>query len=103
MTLYEIGEMVCAVSFGHSFKIYLETVKQEGKQRFSKCKLKMVQIKKGMWDKKIFSLFFRAMANPGAKEQFLKQFENIVEGIKQNKAKVSITIHKLKSCPCLKS
>ena len=29
------------------------------------------------------------MANPGAKEQFLKQFENIVEGIKQNKAKVS--------------
>ena len=30
----------------------------------------------------------RAMANPGAKEQFLKQFENIVEGIKQNKAKV---------------
>lgn len=56
-----------------------------------------------MWDKKIFSLFFRAMANPGAKEQFLKQFENIVEGIKQNKAKVSITIHKLKSFPCLKS
>lgn len=50
-----------------------------------------------------FSLFFRAMANPGAKEQFLKQFENIVEGIKQNKAKVSITIHKLKSFPCLKS
>lgn len=36
MTLYEIGEMVCAVSFGHSFKIYFETVKQEGKQRFSK-------------------------------------------------------------------
>lgn len=50
-----------------------------------------------MWDKKIFSLFFRAMANPGAKEQFLKQFENIVEGIKQNKAKVSITKHMLKS------
>lgn len=37
------------------------------------------------------------MANPGAKEQFLKQFENIVEGIKQNKAKVSITKHMLKS------
>nr|XP_022310578.1 coiled-coil domain-containing protein 93-like isoform X3 [Crassostrea virginica] len=32
--------------------------------------------------------FRQAMANPGAKEQFLKQFENIVEGIKQNKAKL---------------
>ena len=32
------------------------------------------------------------MANPGAKEQFLKQFENIVEGIKQNKAKVSNSV-----------
>ena len=28
------------------------------------------------------------MSNPGSKEQFLKQFENIVEGIKTNKSKV---------------
>ena len=35
-------------------------------------------------------LNFRAMSNPGAKEQFLKQFENIVEGIKTNKSKVNI-------------
>ncbi|XP_056007857.1 coiled-coil domain-containing protein 93-like isoform X2 [Ostrea edulis] len=32
--------------------------------------------------------FRQAMANPNTREQFLKQFENIVEGIKQNKAKL---------------
>ncbi|XP_061186128.1 coiled-coil domain-containing protein 93-like isoform X4 [Saccostrea echinata] len=32
--------------------------------------------------------FRQAMASPASREQFLKQFENIVEGIKQNKAKL---------------
>lgn len=41
MTLYEIGEMVCAVSFGHSFKMYmyLNTVKQEEQQKFKKMQV----------------------------------------------------------------
>ncbi len=37
-----------------------------------------------------FSLF-RAMSSAANKEQFLKQFEQIVEGVKQNKNKVSFT------------
>lgn len=32
--------------------------------------------------------FIRAMASPGAKEQFLRQMEQIVEGIKQSRMKV---------------
>ncbi|XP_062573510.1 coiled-coil domain-containing protein 93-like isoform X2 [Saccostrea cucullata] len=32
--------------------------------------------------------FRQAMASPASRDQFLKQFENIVEGIKQNKAKL---------------
>ena len=32
--------------------------------------------------------FLRAMSSAANKEQFLKQFEQIVEGIKNNKAKV---------------
>ena len=35
-------------------------------------------------------ILHRAMASQSAKEQFLKQFEQIVEGVKQNKAKVSL-------------
>lgn len=31
---------------------------------------------------------FRAMASSGAKEQFLRQMEQIVEGIKQSRIKV---------------
>jgi len=31
----------------------------------------------------------RAMASSSGREQFLKQFEQIVEGVKQNKTKVS--------------
>lgn len=33
-------------------------------------------------------LVLRAMSSPANKEQFLKQFEQIVEGIKQNREKV---------------
>ncbi len=33
-------------------------------------------------------LYLRAMSSPANKEQFLKQFEHIVEGVKQNKMKV---------------
>lgn len=38
----------------------------------------------------------RAMQSPTNKEVFLKQFEQIVEGVKQNKARVSslLTLHK---------
>jgi len=32
----------------------------------------------------------RAMASASGREQFLKQFEQIVEGVKQNRTKVSI-------------
>jgi len=31
----------------------------------------------------------RAMSSPATKEQFLKQFEQIVESVKQNRAKAS--------------
>jgi len=34
---------------------------------------------------------FRAMASSSGREQFLKQFEQIVEGVKQNRTKVSVT------------
>jgi hypothetical protein len=34
-------------------------------------------------------LFLRAMSSASGKEQFMKQFDAIVEGIKQNKLKVS--------------
>ncbi|XP_060076830.1 coiled-coil domain-containing protein 93-like [Ylistrum balloti] len=36
----------------------------------------------------IHDSFAQAMSSPGAKEQFLKQFEQIVDGVKANKAKV---------------
>ncbi|XP_033762121.1 coiled-coil domain-containing protein 93-like isoform X2 [Pecten maximus] len=36
----------------------------------------------------IHDSFAQAMASPGAKEQFLKQFEQIVDGVKANKSKV---------------
>jgi len=35
-------------------------------------------------------VFVRAMASVSGREQFLKQFELIVEGVKQNRTKVSI-------------
>ena len=37
------------------------------------------------------SFFFRAMSSPANKEQFLKQFEQIVEGVKNNKSKVILS------------
>jgi len=36
-----------------------------------------------------FVAVIRAMASSSGREQFLKQFEQIVEGVKQNKTKVS--------------
>lgn len=36
-------------------------------------------------------LLFRAMASSAAKEQFLRQMEQIVEGIKQNRIKVELS------------
>jgi len=35
----------------------------------------------------------RAMASSSGREQFLKQFEQIVEGVKQNRTKVSAITH----------
>lgn len=40
----------------------------------------------------VTSYIFRAMASSGAKEQFLRQMEQIVEGIKQNRIKVNTLI-----------
>ena len=39
------------------------------------------------------SLFFRAMSSPTNKEQFLKQFDNIVRGIVDNKERVRIPVN----------
>lgn len=36
---------------------------------------------------------FRAMASSGGKEQFLRQMEQIVEGIKQSRMKVIYVLH----------
>ena len=38
--------------------------------------------------KHVFQFCFRAMSSQANKEQFLKQFEQIVEGVEQNKGKV---------------
>jgi len=37
-----------------------------------------------------FASVARAMASASGREQFLKQFEQIVEGVKQNRTKVSV-------------
>ena len=36
----------------------------------------------------VFQFCYRAMSSQANKEQFLKQFEQIVEGVEQNKGKV---------------
>jgi len=40
----------------------------------------------------LVSCVIRAMASSSGREQFLKQFEQIVEGVKQNKTKVSTKV-----------
>jgi Ethanolamine utilization protein EutJ (predicted chaperonin) len=37
-------------------------------------------------------LFYRAMSSASGKEQFMKQFDAIVDGVKQNKVKVSTAV-----------
>lgn len=54
-----------------------------------------------MWDRRadVRVLSLRAMSSSAAKEQFLRQMEQIVEGIKQSRIKVQIKVSKLLSSP----